>query len=204
PVGLTIYIIVDRSAAVTADFVCGANREGFHLTGVNWHRDCPLPRVEDIRNVVAGDPSPDGKGALEIRRGIEVGHIFQLGTKYSEAMGARVLNEEGREQTMLMGCYGIGVTRVVAAAIEQNNDANGILCPEAIAPFQIALVPINPHNTKQVKDYCEELYEKPQQPGYDVLYMDVGKARLGVMLADVELMRIPHRIVVGDRGRDGG
>ncbi len=204
PVGLTIPIIVDRSAAVTADFVCGANREGFHLTGVNWHRDCPLPRVEDIRNVVAGDPSPDGKGALEIRRGIEVGHIFQLGTKYSEAMGARVLNEEGREQTMLMGCYGIGVTRVVAAAIEQNNDANGILWPEAIAPFQIALVPINPHKSKQVKDYCEELYQKLQQAGYDVLYMDVDKARLGVMLADVELMGIPHRIVVGDRGLDGG
>ncbi|MCK9505143.1 MAG: proline--tRNA ligase [Porticoccaceae bacterium] len=200
PVNLAIPAIVDRSAAVLTDFVCGANRDGFHLTGVNWGRDCKLPRVEDIRNVVAGDPSPDGHGQLEIRRGIEVGHIFQLGTKYSEALNAKVLNEEGKEQTMLMGCYGIGVSRVVAAAIEQNNDANGIIWPDSIAPFQIALVPINAHKSQQVMAYCEDLYTKLSQAGYDVLYMDQEKARLGVMLADIELIGIPHRLVVGDRG----
>ncbi|MGD9660782.1 MAG: proline--tRNA ligase [Porticoccaceae bacterium] len=200
PVKLPIPAIVDRSAAALADFVCGANKEGFHLAGVNWGRDCELPRVEDIRNVIAGDPSPDGNGQLEICRGIEVGHIFQLGTKYSEALGAKVLNEEGKEQTMLMGCYGIGVSRVVAAAIEQSNDANGIIWPDSIAPFQIALVPINAHKSQQVMNYCDDLYTKLSQAGYDVLYMDQDKARLGVMLADTELIGIPHRIVVGDRG----
>jgi len=204
PVNLSIPVIVDHSAAALSDFVCGANRDGFHLTGVNWQRDCPEPRVEDIRNVLPGDPSPDGKGTLEIRRGIEVGHIFQLGTKYSEAMGARVLTEDGREHTMLMGCYGIGVSRVVAAAVEQNHDAQGIIWPEAIAPFQIALVPINPHKSVAVREACETLYTQLKQGGYDVLYMDVDKARLGVMLADVELIGIPHRVVIGDRGLEKG
>ena len=204
PVGLEIPVIVDRSAAHLADFVCGANKEGFHLTGVNWERDCTLTRVEDIRNVVPGDPSPDGKGVLDIKRGIEVGHIFQLGTKYSEAMNARVLNEGGKEQTVIMGCYGIGVSRVVAAAIEQNHDENGIIWPDALTPFQIALVPINMHKSEQVRETCEKLYTELQQAGYDVLYMDEEKARLGGMLADVELMGIPHRLVIGDRGLENG
>ncbi|WP_111643040.1 proline--tRNA ligase [Marinimicrobium alkaliphilum] len=200
PVGLKIDVIVDRTAAHLSDFTCGANKDGYHLTGVNWERDLPLPRVEDIRNVVAGDSSPDGKGTLEIKRGIEVGHIFQLGTKYSEAMGAKVLDENGKTQPMIMGCYGIGVTRVVAAAIEQNHDDNGIIWPNAIAPFQVALIPINMHKSEAVAKECEALYDRLCQAGIDVLFMDEAKARLGVMLADTELMGIPHRIVVGDRG----
>lgn len=209
PVGLDIPVIVDRSAAHLADFACGANKEGIHLTGVNWEQDCPLTnnpliRVEDIRNVVAGDASPDGKGMLEIKRGIEVGHIFQLGTKYSEAMNARVLNEEGREQVMLMGCYGIGVSRVVASAIEQNNDDNGILWPDALAPFKVALIPINMHKSEQVRETCEKLYSELLESGVEVLFMDQAKARLGGMLADVELMGLPHRIVIGDRGLEKG
>jgi len=204
PVGLNISVIVDRSAAHLANFACGANKEGVHLTGVNWERDCSLPRVEDIRNVVPGDPSPDGKGLLEIKRGIEVGDIFQLGTKYSEALNAKVLNEEGREQVMLMGCYGIGVSRVVASAIEQNHDDKGIIWPDALAPFQIALVPINMHKSEQVRETCEKLYSDLQHAGYDVLFMDEEKARLGVMLANIELIGLPHRIVVGDRGLEQG
>lgn len=204
PVGLNIPVIVDRAAAHLANFACGANKGGVHLTGVNWERDCPLSRIEDIRNVVAGDPSPDGKGVLEIKRGIEVGHIFQLGTKYSEAMNAKVLNKEGREQAMLMGCYGIGVSRVVASAIEQNNDENGILWPNALAPFHIAIVPINMHKSEQVRETCEKLYTELQNSGLDVLFMNEEKARLGGMLADVELMGLPHRIVVGDRGLEKG
>ena len=204
PVGLAIETIVDRSAAQLADFICGANKEGFHLAGVNWERDASLKRVEDIRNVVAGDASPDGKGSLVIKRGIEVGHIFQLGTKYSEALKATFLNDQGKEEIMIMGCYGIGVSRVVAAAIEQNNDANGIIWPEAIAPFQVALVPINKHKSQEVNDACERLYAELQLAGFDVLYMDEDKARLGVMLADAELIGIPHRIVVGDRGLQEG
>jgi prolyl-tRNA synthetase len=209
PVGLEIPVIVDRSAAHLADFVCGANKDGFHLTGVNWERDCPLTnnpltRIEDIRNVVPGDASPDGNGVLEIKRGIEVGHIFQLGTKYSESMNARVLNEEGREQVMLMGCYGIGVSRVVASAIEQNHDDNGIMWPDALSPFQVALVPINMHKSEQVRETCETLYQELREAGYDVLFMDEPKARLGVMLANIELIGLPHRIVVGDRGLDEG
>jgi prolyl-tRNA synthetase len=204
PVALPIPAIVDHSAAVLADFVCGANKEGVHLRGVNWQRDATLDRVEDIRNVVVGDPSPDGQGTLDICRGIEVGHIFQLGTKYSDAMNAQVLNEEGKEQVMQMGCYGIGVSRVVASAIEQNHDDNGIIWPDAIAPFQIALIPINPHKSEQVRDTCDALYSDLQNAGFEVLYMDVDKARLGVMLADVELIGIPHRLVVGDRGLDKG
>lgn len=204
PVNLAIRVVVDHAAAKAADFVCGANKDGFHLTGVNWERDLPLPETADIRNVVAGDASPDGQGTLEIKRGIEVGHIFQLGTKYSEALKARVLDESGKEQTMIMGCYGIGVTRVVAAAIEQNYDENGIIWPEAIAPFHIALVPINPGKSPAVAEQCEQLYAALQQAGYDVLYMDDEKARLGVSLANTELMGIPHRIVVGDRGLESG
>lgn len=200
PVGLTIPVIVDRTAAHLSDFVCGANTAGIHLTGVNWERDCPLARIEDIRNVVAGDQSPDRHGLLEIKRGIEVGHIFQLGTKYSEAMNARVLNEQGREQVMLMGCYGIGVSRIVASAIEQNNDDRGILWPDALAPFHVALVPINLHKSEPVRETCEKLYGELQDLGFDVLFMDEEKARLGGMLADIELMGIPHRVVVGDRG----
>ncbi|MGB1157943.1 MAG: proline--tRNA ligase [Porticoccaceae bacterium] len=200
PVGLNIPITVDHSAAVLTDFCCGANRHGFHLLDVNWERDCPIPRVADLRNVVAGDPSPDGQGVLEIKRGIEVGHIFQLGTKYSEAMNATALDENGREQPMSMGCYGIGVSRVVAAAIEQNHDENGIIWPDAIAPFQIALVPINLHKSEAVRTRCEQLYSELTGAGYEVLFMDVEKARLGTMLADVELIGIPHRIVIGDRG----
>ena len=202
PVNLALPVIVDHSAAALADFACGANRDGYHLTGVNWQQDCPLDRVADLRNVVYGDPSPDGKGTLEIKRGIEVGHIFQLGTKYSEAMAARVLNEQGKDQTLIMGCYGIGVTRVVAAAIEQNHDERGIIWPDAIAPFHIAIVPINPHKSEPVRKTSEDLYEQLSAAGYDVLLMDEHKARLGVMLADVELMGIPHTLVVGDRGLD--
>ena len=200
PVNLDLPIVVDHSAAQLSDFACGANRDGYHLTGVNWQRDCGDFKVADIRNVLAGDPSPDGKGVLEIKRGIEVGHIFQLGTKYSEAMKATVLNENGKEQVMSMGCYGIGVSRIVAAAIEQNHDDNGIIWPEAIAPFQIAIVPINMHKSELVAKTCEQLYTKLGDAGYEVLFMDEAKARLGGMLADIELIGIPHRIVIGDRG----
>jgi prolyl-tRNA synthetase len=204
PVDLGIPLVVDHSAAALTDFVCGANREGFHLTGVNWQTDCNIETQADIRNVVAGDPSPDGKGVLEIKRGIEVGHIFQLGTKYSEAMKATVLNEQGKEQAMTMGCYGIGVSRIVAAAIEQNHDENGIIWPAAIAPFQIALVPINMHKSDRVKQTCESLYSELTEAGFDVLFMDEQKARLGSMLADIELIGIPHRLVIGERGLDEG
>ncbi len=204
PVGLTIPVIVDHSAAHLADFVCGANKDGFHLTGVNWERDAMAPLVADIRNVVTGDPSPCGNGTLEIKRGIEVGHIFQLGTKYSEAMKAKVLDVNGKEQTMIMGCYGIGVTRVVASAIEQNFDENGIIWADSIAPFHIAIVPINMQKSPAVAAKCEELYAQLQELGFDVLLMDEDKARLGTMLADTDLMGIPHRIVIGDRGLEAG
>lgn len=204
PVNLGIRVIADHAALHSADFACGANKDGYHLTGVNWERDLPLVEAADIRNIVAGDPSPDGKGTLEIKRGIEVGHIFQLGTKYSEALKARVLDENGKEQTMIMGCYGIGMTRVVAAAIEQNYDENGIIWPDAIAPFHIALIPINPGKSPAVVEKCEQLYAELKQAGFDVLYMDDEKARLGVSLANTELMGIPHRIVVGDRGLEAG
>ncbi|SFC84757.1 prolyl-tRNA synthetase [Microbulbifer thermotolerans] len=204
PVGLQIETIVDRAAAHLADFICGANKDDYHYTGVNWGRDVALERVEDLRNVEAGDPSPDGRGTLEIKRGIEVGHIFQLGDKYSRAMNATVLDENGKEQVMAMGCYGIGVSRIVAAAIEQNHDDAGILWPDAIAPFQLAIVPINLHKSDTVREKCEHLYQSLSAKGIDVLYMDEPKARLGAMLADVELMGIPHRIVVGDRGLEKG
>jgi len=204
PIGLAIPVIVDRAAAHLADFVCGANQDGYHYTGANWERDCPSSSIEDIRNVVAGDPSPDGKGKLEIKRGIEVGHIFQLGKKYSQAMKASVLSENGREEIMTMGCYGIGVTRVVAAAIEQNHDANGIIWPASLAPFQIALIPINMNKSDAVKNTTESLYNTFLAKGYEVLFMDEDKARLGAMLSDVELIGIPHRLVIGDRGLESG
>lgn len=204
PVGLNIPVIVDRSAAVLSDFVCGANQNGKHMCGVNWGRDVELKQVEDIRNVVDGDPSPDGKGTLTIKRGIEVGHIFQLGTKYSKAMKATVLDENGKDVVMTMGCYGIGVSRIVAAAIEQNHDNNGIIWPQSIAPFHIALVPINMQKSPAVAEQCEKLYQQLQSAGYEVLFFDDPKARLGATLADVELMGIPHRLVVGDRGLEKG
>lgn len=200
PINLPIPVITDRSAALLGDFVCGANRDGYHLSGVNWGRDCQPGTVADIRDVVSGDPSPDGKGTLNIKRGIEVGHIFQLGTKYSEAMKASVLDESGQDQLLTMGCYGIGVTRIVAATIEQNYDERGIIWPESIAPFTLAIIPINSHKSALVHDTCESLYRQFCDANYDVLLMDEKKARLGVMLADVELIGIPHRLVVGERG----
>lgn len=198
PVGLKINLIVDRSAAHLADFTCGANRDDYHLTGVNWERDCPLQRVEDLRNVVEGDPSPDGQGSLQIKRGIEVGHIFQLGTKYSESMGASVLDENGKSVTMTMGCYGIGVSRIVAAAIEQNHDDKGIIWPASMAPFQLAIVPLNMHKSEAVASCAEQLYQQLQDAGVDVL-LDDRNERPGVKFADMELIGIPHRIVIGDR-----
>ncbi len=198
-----IPVFADRTVAAMSDFVCGANKEGFHLAGANFGRDLPEPVVADLRNVVEGDPSPDGQGTLLIKRGIEVGHIFQLGTKYSEAMKATVLNEQGREQIMIMGCYGIGVSRVVAAAIEQNNDDKGIIWPEAIAPFQIALVTLNAHKSDKVREVAEQLYAELQSAGYDVL-LDDRNERPGVKFADMELIGIPHRVVISDRGVESG
>lgn len=198
PVGLQAPTIVDRSAACLADFICGANRDDCHLTGVNWERDCPLGRIEDLRSVQEGDPSPDGQGTLQIKRGIEVGHIFQLGTKYSEAMSAKVLDETGRNVTMTMGCYGIGVSRVVAAAIEQNHDDNGIIWPDSMAPFQLAIIPLNMHKSPEVARCAEELYQALTEAGVEVL-MDDRNERPGVKFADMELIGIPHRIVIGDR-----
>lgn len=204
PIGLEIPVIADRAAAVASNFACGANSTGYHCVNVNWGRDAQFTSIADIRNIERGDPSPDGVGSVEIKRGIEVGHIFQLGDKYSSAMKAKVLDDNGREQTMIMGCYGIGVSRVVAATIEQNHDAQGIIWPDAIAPFQVAVVPINMHKSVAVAEKCEELYRDLKQAGYDVLFMDEAKARLGVMLADIELIGIPHRLVVGDRGLENG
>jgi len=203
PVGLTVPVIADRAVAALADFVCGANVDGRHLTGVNWGRDLPEPEVADLRNVVAGDPSPDGRGTLAIARGIEVGHIFQLGTKYSETMGATVLDEQGRNVTMIMGCYGIGVSRVVGAAIEQHNDEKGIVWPVGIAPFQVVLVPMQYHRSQRVREETGRLYDELVAAGIDVL-LDDRDARPGVMFADAELVGIPHRLVVGERGLDDG
>lgn len=203
PASLKIRVIADRSAAHSSDFVCGANEDGFHLTGSNWDRDAAFTETADIRNVVEGDPSPDGQGSLLIKRGIEVGHIFQLGTKYSEALNASVLNENGKDQIMTMGCYGIGVTRVVASAIEQNNDDKGILWPASIAPFEIAIVPLNMQKSERVREQAETLYNTLRGLGYDVL-LDDRNERPGVKFADMELIGIPHRIVIGDRGLDNG
>jgi len=201
PAGLSIPVIVDHAAAYLSDFVCGANETGKHLTGVNWERDLPAPDSADLRNVINGDASPDGKGTLSIARGIEVGHIFQLGSKYSEAMGATVLNEQGKETTMIMGCYGIGVTRIVAAAVEQNNDASGMIWPAAIAPFQVALLPMNMKKSQRVREATDALYTELQAAGIDVL-LDDRPIRPGVMFSDMELIGIPHRIVVGEKNLD--
>ncbi len=203
PVGLSVPLIADHAAAAVADAVCGANRDGYHYTGVNWGRDLEEPQVADLRNVVGGDPSPDGRGALRIARGIEVGHIFQLGDKYSQSMQASVLDEEGKPVMMQMGCYGIGVTRVVAAAIEQNHDEHGVMWPDPIAPFQIALLPINAAKSERVRAAADELYEKLLADGYEVLLDDRG-LRPGVMFADIDLIGIPHRLVLGEKGLDAG
>lgn len=203
PLGLNIPVILDRAAAHCADFICGANKTGYHLSGVNWQRDLPLPTLADLRNVVEGDPSPDGLGTLQIRRGIEVGHIFQLGDKYSKALNANVLNENSRAQILQMGCYGIGVTRVVAAAIEQNHDEKGIIWPDAIAPFQVCIVPMQMHKSPRVKEAAEQLYQDLTAQGIEVLFDDRSE-RPGVMFNDMELIGIPHRIVIGERGLDQG
>ncbi|MGP6445697.1 MULTISPECIES: proline--tRNA ligase [Rahnella] len=201
PVNLPMPIVADRTVAAMSDFSAGANIDGKHYFGINWDRDAALPEVADIRNVVAGDPSPDGQGTLVIKRGIEVGHIFQLGTKYSEAMNATVQGEDGRNQLMTMGCYGIGVTRVVAAAIEQNHDDRGIIWPDAIAPFQVAILPMNMHKSFRVKDAAEALYKELRSHGIDVI-LDDRKERPGVMFADMELIGVPHQVVIGDRNLD--
>ncbi len=198
PVGLSVRVVVDQSAAALNSFICGANQDGFHLRGVNWSRDVANIETADIREVVAGDASPCGQGKLEIRRGIEVGHIFQLGTKYSEAMKAVVLNEEGKSVPMAMGCYGIGVTRIVAAAIEQNHDEHGIVWPEAMAPFEVALVPLNMDKSEAVAAATETLYEQLINLGVDV-FMDDRKERPGVKFAQMELIGIPVRVTLGDR-----
>jgi prolyl-tRNA synthetase len=204
PVNLPIPCIVDRSVALMSDFAAGANIEDKHYFGVNWERDLPLPAVADLRNVVAGDPSPDGQGTLEIKRGIEVGHIFQLGTKYSEAMNCQVLGENGKPVTLTMGCYGIGVSRVVAAAIEQNNDERGILWNDALAPFHIALVPLR-YETEQVREATDKLYAELTAAGFEVLLDDRDKKTSpGIKFADMELVGIPHRVVVSDRGLADG
>ncbi|MBE9562022.1 MAG: proline--tRNA ligase, partial [Proteobacteria bacterium] len=203
PVGLKIQVLVDNSLSNLADFICGANKNGQHLTGVNWERDLPEPRLVDIRNVEAGDPSPDGNGELKIARGIEVGHIFQLGTKYSQAMKASVLNEIGKNVVMTMGCYGIGVSRLVAAAIEQNHDQRGIIWPQTIAPFTVSLLPMNMHKSQRLRQVVEDIYAKLQAIGIEVLFDD-RKERPGIMFADAELIGIPHRLVIGERGLDKG
>jgi prolyl-tRNA synthetase len=203
PIGLGCPVYADHAALALADFVCGANEIDHHYRGVNWGRDLPEPAAADLRNVVEGDPSPGGAGSLRIRRGIEVGHIFQLGRKYSEAMQASVLDESGQPVVMYMGCYGIGVTRIVAAAIEQNHDAAGILWPEPIAPFSVVLVPLNAVKSPRVRELSESLYDSLQAAGVEVL-LDDRDARPGVKFADAELLGIPHRIVISDRGIDAG
>jgi prolyl-tRNA synthetase len=201
PRQLSVEVIVDHSAAHLTDFVCGANQNNHSFTGVDWQRDCGPIQVEDIRNVVTGDPSPCGQGVIEIKRGIEVGHIFQLGRKYADAMNCSVLNEAGKNQTLTMGCYGIGVSRIVAAAIEQNHDKYGIKWPKAIAPFQVAIVPMNMAKSARVKDTAEQLYSLLNKAGVEVLFDD-RKERPGVMFADHELMGTPVLIIVGERNLD--
>ena len=203
PVKINIPIIVDHSALHVADFVCGANEDGKHLTGVNWGRDLVEPQGVDIRNIVKGEPAPDGSGEIDIARGIEVGHIFQLGKKYSTAMKATCLDENGNAQTLIMGCYGMGVSRILAAAIEQNHDENGIIWPDAIAPFQVSLVPINMHKSQRLRDAVMKLYEELQGAGIEVL-LDDRRERPGVMFSDAELIGIPYRLTFGERGLDAG
>ncbi len=203
PIGLKIPVIADRAVMAMSDFVCGANEDGFHLTSVNFGRDLPQPIVADIRNVVTGDPSPDGKGTLALCRGIEVGHIFQLRTKYSQAMNAVYLDEAGKTQVLEMGCYGIGVSRIIGAAIEQGHDARGIIFPRAMAPFSLAIVPIGMKKSATVREAVEKLYTALQAAGIEVL-LDDRDERPGVMFADMELIGIPHRIVIGERGLKEG
>ena len=203
PINLNMPMIIDRDVAVMSDFGAGANIDHKHYFNINWERDVALPRIEDIRNVVEGDVSPDGKGTLQIKRGIEVGHIFQLGTKYSEAMKATVQGEDGQNHVMIMGCYGIGVSRIVAAAIEQCHDDRGIIWPEAIAPFSVVIIPMNMHKSERVQATAEKLYADLQAAGIEVLFDD-RKERPGVMFADAELIGIPHTIVIGDRNLDNG
>ncbi len=203
PIGLKTKIYADRATMNMADFVCGANIDGKHLTGVNWGRDLPEPEFVDVRNVVEGDPSPDGKGTLSILRGIEVGHIFQLGKKYSEAMNATVLAENGKPETMTMGCYGIGITRIIAASIEQSHDDNGIIWSDALAPFQLSIIPVNYHKSEEVRKQADKLYASLIDAGYDIL-LDDRNMRPGAMFADHELIGIPHRIVISERGLKAG
>ncbi|MEX2366486.1 MAG: proline--tRNA ligase [Pseudohongiellaceae bacterium] len=205
PVESPLKVIVDRDAALLADFVCGANEEGMHFSGVNWQRDCRPDQVEDLRKVLEGDPSPDGKGTLAIKRGIEVGHIFQLGNKYSKSMNATVLNENGKSIVLEMACYGIGVSRIVAACIEQCHDDKGIIWPDNIAPFQIALIPLNAHKSEQVVTTSDRLYQELQQAGFEVLLDDRDKKTSpGMKFADLDLIGIPHRLVISDRGLEKG
>ena len=205
PIGTAkpVKVVADRTVAVMSDFVCGANEEDFHYTGANWGRDLPEPIVADIRNVIAGDPSPDGKGTLEIQRGIEVGHVFQLGTRYSADMKATYLDENGKPQLMQMGCYGIGVTRILGAAIEQNFDAKGIIWPASIAPFEVVLCPMGLDRSEAVRDAAEALYASLLEAGIDVIIDDRGE-RPGAMFADWELIGVPHRVVIGERGLKDG
>ncbi|MFU2092436.1 proline--tRNA ligase [Gallibacterium anatis] len=203
PLNLPLEIVIDRTVANMSDFGAGANIDGKHYFGINWDRDLPTPQIADIRNVVEGDPSPCGKGTLLIKRGIEVGHIFQLGKKYSEAMKATVQGEDGKPQTMMMGCYGIGITRVVAAAIEQSHDERGIIWSDALAPFQVAIVPMNMHKSTAVQQYAEELYQTLLKQGIEVLFDD-RKERPGVMFADMELIGIPHMIIIGEKNLEKG
>lgn len=206
PLNVNCPILIDHAAAALSNFICGANEDGFHYIGTNWQRDCDNFNSDasvDIRKIVEGDVSPDGKGTVLIKRGIEVGHIFQLGDKYSRALKASVLGPDGKDQVVTMGCYGIGVTRVVAAAIEQNYDDNGIIWPQAIAPFQLSLIPINLKKSEQVQSYCKQLYSDLQNAGIEVVFDD-RDLRAGLMFADHELMGIPHRVVIGERGLKEG
>ncbi|MFH4467453.1 proline--tRNA ligase [Vibrio diabolicus] len=203
PVGLKLPFIVDRSVAVMSDFGAGANIDGKHYFGINWGRDAELGQVEDLRNVVEGDPSPCGKGTIQLKRGIEVGHIFQLGNAYSAAMNCGVLGPDGKNVILEMGCYGIGITRVVAAAIEQNHDKYGIIWPDAIAPFQVAIVPMNMYKSEEVKEAAEKLYAELTAMGIEVLFDD-RKERPGVMFSDMELIGVPHTIIIGDRSMKEG
>jgi prolyl-tRNA synthetase len=203
PIGVKVRTVADRTVAAMSDFVCGANEEGFHLSGANWGRDAAEPEVADLRNVVEGDRSPDGKGALKIQRGIEVGHIFQLRTKYSEALKAVFQDEKGQSRPMEMGCYGIGVTRVAAAAIEQSHDERGIVFPRPIAPFEACIVPIGMHKNAAVREAAEKLYAELQAAGVDVLLEDRDE-RPGVLFADMDLIGIPHRLVLSERGLAAG
>ncbi|TAK47909.1 MAG: proline--tRNA ligase [Betaproteobacteria bacterium] len=199
PVGARVRVVADRTVAAMADFVCGANAEGYHLSGANWGRDAPEPEIADLRRVVEGDPSPDGRGQLRIQRGIEVGHIFQLRTKYSQALKAHFLDAQGVAKPMEMGCYGIGVTRIVGAAIEQNHDARGIVFPRAMAPFDACVVPIGYHKSAAVRDAAERVYSELVAAGIDVL-LDDRDERPGVLFADMDLVGVPHRLVISDRG----